>query len=199
MAPGFWCLKDRVHATRAFALSAYRPCGTRALRSPDSQESLDFVVGFARRQREHLRSDLWRVRIRFGNRHDLRRTVGHAGDRVAVGPRQRRFGLGVCIRCWGRDAFTRPLAHGAIGFLDQFAVAAVDLNDGLVTRKLAAMVLATRQTDPEAGQPRSNEDQNGQYASHGWIVRNRPYLKQLLRRLGYFDRPGCRGHFVQMG
>lgn len=142
------------------ALSAHRSYGTRALRLPNTQKSLHFVVGLAYTEAHDQRRHRRRRIVGLDHRRDSRRTVRKSCDGIAIGSRERGVGDGLRIRRWRNAARARPIAHGAERFAAAANVrvlhgggvpAATRLDNGNMTGSLAAVILAIGEANPQAG------------------------------------------------
>jgi hypothetical protein len=160
------------------ALSAHRSYETRALRLPNAQKGLHFVVGFARAEADDERCHRRRRVVGFDHRRDLWRAIREPSNRVTLGSGQRTVGTTIRIRRLRDAAPARAIAHGAeataaaariVHILDNWYPAATDLDNGHVARCLAAMPLTACEPDPKAGKAACDKDQDGKESDHGIV------------------------------
>lgn len=157
------------------ALSAHRPYETRALRLPNAQEGLHFVVSFARARTDDERCHRRRRVIGLDHRGDLRRAVRKSRDRIAIGPRERCVGEAFRSGCRGYAASARPFTHWAkrLAAAAQGRIRVADLLNtavnfycGHMARRLVTVLLPGNEPCPESGKATSKEGQNDEESYH---------------------------------
>ncbi len=155
------------------AAGAHKSCEVLELGSPDTQNSLNLVVGKSRVNPGPIRGKACLERACVLVRHHMCNQERGGGKGVPFGARHRSLGRGFGIMRGCRDAFAITATHRADLFHARRAATGCVSDECVASGSAAFEGVMERhacRTDSEPGKSGKDQNHDGEYSCHGYIV-----------------------------